>query len=455
MAVSSVSSSERNRPYSIIKVSKKRMLPLPGKVLVNAGDKVEPETIVAKIDLKPGIPWVIPVARLIGVRPDELEACVLVKVGDKVQQKQVIARATEKGIYGRKEYEAPIDGIVEDISYSSGRITIREEFGKEEPPLSFDAAFELRCKPKDLPQYMLKKVGDEVKRGQIIAKKGDQAAYTTTTALAPISGVISEINAETGFVTIARPFKEVTVNAYITGTVTEVIKDRGVVVETPAALINGVFGVGGERHGELRVLAEDHTQPLTEDMITEDLAGKVIVGGSFATNEAIAKALQCGVKGIITATASYLNLVKSLGVKLGVGITGQEDIDMTLILMEGFGTNLNMRPEVFAALKALDGKQCSINGKTQIRAGAIRPEIIVPFPDYDGELDKVHFVDEDLKLGQQVRVINHPWFGQLGEIVEIVRENVQIGSEARVPVVKVKLQSGEVVTVARKNVEGL
>jgi hypothetical protein len=32
-------------------------------------------------------------------------------------------------------------------------------------------------------------------------------------------------------------------------------------------------------------------------------------------------------------------------------------------------------------LKAMEGMVASMNGATQIRAGAIRPEIVVPFPD--------------------------------------------------------------------------
>lgn len=69
---------------------------------------------------------------------------------------------------------------------------------------------------------------------------------------------------------------------------------------------------------------------------------------------------------MVAATGNYLDLVRSLGVRLGVGITGQEDINSTVILVEGFG-QLQMREHVFQALKALEGRQASINGATQIR----------------------------------------------------------------------------------------
>ena len=433
-------------------VRKVRKLPLPGEVLAKVGDQITPETIVAKISLKPGIPWVIPVARLIGIEPAALPSAMLKKVGDRVKIKDVIARA-EKGIYGRKEYEAPTDGVIEDVSEKSGRVVIREEFGKEEPPVSFDAAFELGCKPRDLPKFMIKKIGDEVKRGQFIAKKGEAQAFFTKTARAPISGIIAEVNDQTGYVTIARPFKEVVVKGYITGTVKEVIPARGVIVEAPAVRLTGIFGVGRETHGDLKVLCQSPDQTLTEEMITPDCEGKILVGGAFATNEALKKAVEVGAKGVITGTASYLNIVRSLGVKLGVGITGQEDIPTTVILLEGFG-HLAMHQEAFNVLKSLEGRHASINGATQIRAGAIRPEVIVPFPDWTGEILETKVIDEDLSVGQRIRVINAPYFGELGTIVAIPREPVLVETEAKVPVVEVELaSSGQRVVVPRANVE--
>ncbi len=430
---------------------KVRRLPLPGEVLVKPGDVVYPDTPVAKIALRPGIPWVVPAARLLGIEPSELSKSMLKKVGDRIKTQEVFARA-EQGLYGRKELESPTDGVIEDVSDRSGRVTIREEFGREEPPITFDVAFEIKCKPEELSQHMLRQVGQEIKRGQMIAKKGEAQAFFTKTAVAPVSGVISKIDTETGKVTIARPFKEIVVNAYVQGVVSEIIEQRGCIVDTPGIRLAGVFGLGQEAYGELKVVTEGPDQVLESDMITEDCKDKIIVGGSFATNEALARALEVGVRGIVTGTVNYFNLTQSLGVKLGVGITGQEDIDMTVILMEGFG-HLNMRREAWETLASLEGKMASVNGATQIRAGAIRPEIIVPFPDYDGEPAAKTEFDADLRVGMDVRIINEPYFGATGKIVELKREPVVIETEAKVPVVKVELQDGKQVYIPRANVE--
>lgn len=442
-----------NVKNQITLVRKTRKLPLPGEVLVKVGDIVKPDTPIAKIAVKPGIPWVIPAARLLGVEPAQLSKSMLKEIGDSVKTKEVFARA-EQGLYGRKELESPTDGVIESISDRSGRVTIREEFGKEEPPVTFDVAFEIKCKPEELPQHMLRTVGQEVKKDQMIAKKGEAQAFFTKTALAPVSGIISDIDTKTGKVTISRPFREVIVNAYIEGRVSEVMETRGCVIETPGIKINGIFGLGRETHGEIRVLVNGPDQVLEADMITSDCKDKIIIGGSFATNDALSKAIEVGAKGVVTGTANYFNLTQSLGVKLGIGITGQEDIPLTVILMEGFG-HLNMRREVWETLAALEGMTASMNGATQIRAGAIRPEIIVSFFGYEGELAKPVRYDIDLKQGAEIRIVSEPYFGAVGIIAEITKEPMMIETEAKVPVVKVLLANGEQVVVPRANVEML
>lgn len=438
--------------YPIQLVRKERILPLPGEVSVSEGDWVEHQAEIAKITLKPGIPWVIPLFRLLGLEPQNAPDSLLVDIGEQVKAGQVIARA-KAGTYGRKEYESPTDGVVEDVSAKSGRLVIREEFGREEPPVSFDVAFELGVRPREIRQHMLLEEGQEIKKGAVIAKKGEQSSFFTRNATAPISGLVSEINEQNGYVTISRPFKEVIASAYINGQVVEIVPRFGAVIETYGVVINGIFGVGPENHGELAVLDDDINANLEPEMVDDELRGKVIVVGGHATDEGLQKALEVGCTGVVCATATYLHLVNSLGVKLGVGITGQEDIPMTVILMEGFG-ELKMRQHAFDALKDLDGMDVSINGRTQIRAGAIRPEIVCPFPGFDGELQKGREFGDDITLGQHVRIVSDPHFGALGEVVEMPNRPIEIETGARVPVARIRIDgTEEVVSVPRKNVE--
>ena len=432
-------------------IRKERKLPLPGEVLVREGQEVTPDTPVARITLKPGIPWVLPASRLLGIEPGELSRAMLRRVGDKVRTKEVIARV-DHGLYGKKELESPVDGTIEDISDRSGRVTVREDFSREDPPVEVDVAYDLACRPEDIPRHMLRREGQEVKKGQIIAKKGEAQAFFAKTALSPVSGVLSKIDPKTGRVTISRPFKQVTVTAYVRGRVAALLEARGCVVETTGIRLTGIFGFGRETFGTLKVLSKGPDQELTGTMISEDCAGAVVVGGSRVTGDAITRAMQVGVRGIIAGTANYLNLTSVLGARVGVGITGQEEAGITVILTEGFGA-LAMRSEIWEVLAAFHAREVSINGATQIRAGAVRPEIIFPIPESPGATPEPPRPAEEFLPGKRVRVVNDPNFGVCGTILEVPREPSSLETETVVPVVKIAADDGRDIVVARPNIE--
>ncbi len=140
-----------------------------------------------------------------------------------------------------------------------------------------------------------------------------------------------------------------------------------------------------------------------------------------------------------------------LGHDIGVAITGHEDITTTLILTEGFGS-IAMAARTFELLKSLEGRDVSINGATQIRAGVIRPEIIAPL---DVKPDKVEewAQGQILDVGTHIRVIREPYFGRLGEVTKLPAELVQVESGAVVRILEAKLNDGESVIVPRANVE--
>jgi transcription antitermination factor NusG len=95
----------------------------------------------------------------------------------------------------------------------------------------------------------------------------------------------------------------------------------------------------------------------------------------------------------------------------------------------------------------------SINGATQIRAGVIRPEIIIPL---DGEY-KIEEKSAELfgmDKGTEVRVIRAPYFGMLGEVTELPHELQRLESGSLARVAKVRLyESKKEVLLPRANLE--
>ena len=88
----------------------------------------------------------------------------------------------------------------------------------------------------------------------------------------------------------------------------------------------------------------------------------------------------------------------------------------TLIVTEGFGL-IPMAHKTFDLLSRHGGAKASMSGTTQIRAGVIRPEIIIPLqpaPDPSSAVEKISTSRRGIASGDPVRVIREPYFGQIG-----------------------------------------
>jgi hypothetical protein len=311
------------------------------------------------------------------------------------------------------------------------------------------AAERLGIDGDELPGAVRVAVGDRVTAGQLLAESRAFFGMLRSECLAPVAGTVEIINPVTGHVSIREPAAPIEVEAYVTGTVAEVLPGEGVVVETRGALVQGIFGVGGERHGCIRVAVSGPEQALTAADLTADMAGQVVVGGANLTADALRKASEIGVAGIVVGAIVDEDLIAFLGYDIGVAITGHEAINLTLVLTEGFGT-LSMAARTFELLRSLEGQEASMNGATQIRAGVIRPEIVVPQTGVSmDERESCH----DLNVGTPIRIIREPYFGRLANVSALPTEPQQIPSGAEVRVLEAELEGGERVIVPRANVE--
>ncbi|MEK7776234.1 MAG: hypothetical protein AAB331_02525, partial [Planctomycetota bacterium] len=122
--------------------------------------------------------------------------------------------------------------------------------------LAINAVNRLGIQPKDLKEYMLKKEGDPVQKDEPIAETKPWFKMMKSVLHSPITGTIETISTVTGQVLLREPPKPIQVLAYIDGAVIEVMEKEGVVMETMATYIQGIFGVGGEAVGELVIAVE-------------------------------------------------------------------------------------------------------------------------------------------------------------------------------------------------------
>ncbi len=314
--------------------------------------------------------------------------------------------------------------------------------------------------PNDLRKNMLKKEGDSVVRDEPIAETRPFIKMFKSICLSPITGIIESISDITGQVLLREPPKPVQISAYIDGKVVETIENEGVVIETNATFIQGIFGIGGETTGELQVIVNSPDDIVKPEDIKEEHRGKIIAGGSIIYFDAIRKALDTGVKGIVVGGIRDKDISELLGYDLGVAITGSEDINITIIITEGFG-QIRMAQKTFDMLKHREGSVASINGATQIRAGVVRPEIIVPYNKEDivGSPPEDRSTEDNesagISIGDQVRIIRNPNFGMLGKIRALPSELQTIETEAKARVLEVEFSDGKTAVVPRANIEAI
>ena len=220
-------------------------------------------------------------------------------------------------------------------------------------------------------------------------------------------------------------------------------------IESNAAFLQGIFGVGGEKCGKIKLLEIAADKEIEKGDIPEVCKGEILVGGCSPSIEALLAAQSRGALGFVTGSIDDQALRYFVGYDIGVALTGDEDVAMTLIITEGFGT-IPLSLRVSSIIKEFNGAPASINGATQVRAGAVRPEIIIAHNQAVNEdAEKL----EGLSIGRQIRIIRVPYFGQMAKVTELPKEPKRIETGAKCRVLKAKLESGEEVFVPRANVE--
>lgn len=352
------------------------------------------------------------------VRRLPLKGDVLVKVGDRVKAEDVVAKTD-------------MPGEVKPINVS----------GK------------LGLAPEDLKDVLIKSEGDPLKAGEAFAETRGFFGFFKSTCASPIDGTLESVSHVTGQVIVRGVPTPLQKFAYVAGTIVETQENEAATVEARGTFIQGIFGIGGETWGTLEVVVDSPDAVLDAAAIKPAHKDKVLVGGSLITADAVQAAIKHGAKGIVVGGLNDADLRDLLGYELGVAITGEETLGVTLVITEGFG-KIRMANATFDLLKKRQGLLASINGATQIRAGVTRPEVVIPLEgeaaEGDGEPDELAGV---LQIGTRIRAIRAPYFGRIGNCTKLPVELTELTSEAKVRVLEVEFEDGEHATLPRANVE--
>ncbi len=231
---------------------------------------------------------------------------------------------------------------------------------------------------------------------------------------------------------------KIELRAGIPGTVIEVVPNRGVVIQTAGALVQGVWGNGRIDSGLLVNIAEKPDGVLTAARLDVSLRGSILLAGMVRDAEALQAAAELPVRGLILSS-----LVPSL-------IQLAREMRYPIVVTDGFGS-LPMNSAAFKLLSTNAKRDATVNAEVYDRYGNARPEVIIPLPisaDPPPLRDAEHFAP-----GLTVRIRRPPAMGMIGSISAIKPGLTVLPSGLHAPAADVKLENGEIVVVPLVNLE--
>jgi hypothetical protein len=352
----------------------------------------------------------------------------------------------------RRERLLPVAGEVLVVAGQAvGPDTVIAEAARPGPVKSVPVARLLDLDAAEVASVLLKSVGAAVEKDEVIARRQGAWGFGRKECRAPEAGILQSVSAVTGQVLIVTAPAPVRLQAAVAGRVERIVPNRGAVIITTGIHLPGVFGIGADCWGPLAVLAQEPDDVLTGGSFAADLRGRVVVAGSGVTLSGLRAAAAVQAAAVVTGGLEDRDLRDFLGYEIGVAVTGAETAGLTVVVTEGFGP-LPLDVATFAALQTHQGKVVSVRGATQIRAGVIRPDVVIPLPGQALGSERPVAVSR-LREGTRVRVSGAPYEAARGRIVELPPVPQAIATEACLRVARVELADGSRILVPRANLE--
>lgn len=291
----------------------------------------------------------------------------------------------------------------------------------------------LRVRAARARKAMVRRIGDVVEQGEVIARTG---GLFKKEFASPVAGQIVDIQ-DTRVLIEAVP-QSVALLALYPGQVVELIPDRGVVIESTGTLVQGAWGCGRELRTTLTSVAQGNDVPLLVGQITGEHTGTVMLGGRTLDAGVIAQAADNRVRGLIVGSvrSDLIPIIAESGV--------------SIIVTEGFG-DIPMHAEAFRLLQACAGQDICFQPSTRVGWKTQRPEVFCF--SFDQDRPALIAASETLNVGARARVLRAPYSDAVGEIVTLPGRPRRLASGITAWCAQVRLESGDTVYVPLENLE--
>jgi hypothetical protein len=277
------------------------------------------------------------------------------------------------------------------------------------------------------------KEGDVLKQDALVAESG---GFIPRSIKAPRPGRV--MVAGGGQVLMEVGDARIQLRAGLPGLVIRVIPERGVVIRTAGALIQGTWGNGRIDNGLLTSLIEKPDEVLSVDRLDVSLRGSVILGGHVREVDTLRAAAELPVRGMIISSINSSLIQPAIQARFPI------------LVLDGFGA-MPMNSAAFKLLTTNNKREVTVNAEHFDRYNGNRPEAIIPLP-VSSEPDEPNDF-EMFAVGQQVRMRRSPHAGMLGSISNLPAGLSLLPSGLRAPAAEVKLENGKTMLVPLVNLE--
>jgi hypothetical protein len=275
--------------------------------------------------------------------------------------------------------------------------------------------------------------GDRVMQGALVAESRGLFPHSIR---APRAGRV--MVAGSGQILMEVGDARIELRAGLPGLVTQVIPERGVVIRTAGALIQGVWGNGRIDNGLMSSVIEKPDDVLTADRLDVSLRGSVILGGHVRDADTLRVAAELPIRGLIIS--SLLSPLIATGYQMRYPI----------LVLDGFGT-LPMNSAAFKLLTTNNKREVTVNAEHFDRYSGNRPEVIIPLPVTSEPAEPNAY--KMFAVGQMVRMRRPPNAGMIGTISNLPQGLSTLPSGLRAPAADIRLENGESVVAPLVNLE--
>ncbi len=322
------------------------------------------------------------------------------------------------------------------LSVSKGQeVTPEEIIGKGE----FSGGFTtlnisdlLSVSAEDAQKALKKTLGQKIYKGELVAYKSGGFLRKPKFITCPTDGILDFINKKTGEIRITRMPQKVDLPAGVYGVVEEVDDSLGkVLIRTQVSRVWGVCGSGRTRDGTLQILSK-RDELIGKSRVPVVGEGNILLNGGLISKESIMVAISNGVSGIITGGIGAQDYKSVAGGKLVFPKRLENDIGVSIIVCEGFGSE-PIGEDIYEILSSYKDRFVTIDGNHAfLNLPSFESDCMIKIrktnlPKIEMESSRENdFVE--LGVGQKVRVVGTSYAAEQGKVIAVDRSKTLLPS---------------------------